>query len=244
MGNELDFYGNIITPDVRMLYDMDEVLFDRQWLRSADNMELYYMYRNLYRNNSDREIISRHNLSYDITIIPPKMLGREYVKTAGHYHPHIPGTDISYTEVYQVLEGEAIYLLQKQEGGRITDVMAYNAKKGDCVLIPPGYGHITINSAGETLKMANWVYRDFSSIYDTIRKLSGGAYYLLVDGFIKNASYQDVAPIRFMDVMDYPELGIFAGKDMYDFVSDLSRLRFLGEPQDYSSVFEKAIAGN
>ncbi|AFV24364.1 glucose-6-phosphate isomerase [Methanolobus psychrophilus R15] len=243
MGNKLDFYGNIRTPDVRMLYDMSEVLFDREWLRSAENMELYYMYRNLYRNNSEHELISRHNLRYDITIIPPKMLGREYIKTAGHYHPHVPGTEISYTEVYQVLEGEATYLLQKQEGDMITDVMVYNAKKGDCVLIPPGYGHITINATGETLKMANWVYNDFSSIYGTIKELSGGAYYLLVEGFVRNTRYQDVPPIRFMDVMDYPELGLFAGKDMYELVNDVSQLAFLGEPQDYSSVFEKAITG-
>jgi glucose-6-phosphate isomerase len=243
MGNELDFYGNIVTPDVRMLYDMDEVLFDREWLRSADNMELYYMYRDLYRDASDHEVIREHDLSYDITVIPPRMLGREYVKTAGHYHPHVPGTGLSYTEVYQVLEGKATYLLQKQEGDRITDVMVYNAEKGDCVLIPPDYGHITINSSGETLKMANWVHRDFSSIYDTIKKLSGGAYYLLADGFVRNASYQDVPPIRFMNVMDYPELGLFAGKDMYGLVNDISRLEFLGEPQDYTSVFEKAISG-
>lgn len=243
MGNELDFYGNIRSPDVRMLYDMDEVLFDREWLRSAENTELYYMYRNLYRNSSEHEIISKHNLSYDITVIPPRMLGREYVKTAGHYHPHVPGIKLSYTEVYQVLEGKATYLLQKQEGDRITDVMVYNAEKGDCVLIPPGYGHITINATGETLKMANWVYRDFSSIYDTIKELSGGAYYLLVDGFVRNDHYQHVPPIRFMDVIDYPELGLVSGKDMYELVNDISRLGFLERPQDYAEVFERAVKG-
>ncbi|MDK2834979.1 MAG: glucose-6-phosphate isomerase, archaeal, partial [Methanolobus sp.] len=127
MGNELDFHGNIRSPDIRMLFDMDEVLFDREWLRSAENMELYYMYRKLYRNSSEQELISKHRLSYDITVIPPRMLGREYVKTAGHYHPHVPGSELSYTEVYQVLEGKATYLLQKQEGDRIADVMVYNA---------------------------------------------------------------------------------------------------------------------
>ncbi|MCQ6963192.1 glucose-6-phosphate isomerase family protein [Methanolobus chelungpuianus] len=243
MGNELDFYGNIRSPDVRMLYDMDEVLFDREWLRSAENMELYYMYRNLYRSSSEHEIISKHNLSYDITVIPPRMLGREYVKTAGHYHPHVPGTELSYTEVYQVLEGKATYLLQKQEDDRITDVMVYNAEEGDCVLIPPGYGHITINATGEALKMANWVCRDFSSIYGTIRELSGGAYYLLVDGFVKNNHYQDVPPIRFMDVVDYPELGLVSGTDMYELVNDISRLGFLERPQDYAEVFERAVKG-
>ena len=43
------------------------------------------------------------------------MLGSEYVKTVGHYHPPVPGTDVSYPEIYQVLDGSATYLLQKVE---------------------------------------------------------------------------------------------------------------------------------
>ncbi|WP_406656415.1 glucose-6-phosphate isomerase family protein [Methanolobus sp. ZRKC2] len=242
MGNELDFYGSIRTPDVRMLYDMKEVLFDREWLGQVKNMELYYMYRDLYRSESDLETMKEHNIRYDITVIPPKMLGREYVKTAGHYHPFVPGTKLSYAEVYQVLEGKATYLLQKQEDNMITDVVVYNAEKGDCVVIPSGYGHITINATGETLKMANWVASDFSSVYEPIRDLSGAAYYLLVDGFVRNPDYSEAPAIRFMETTDYPELGIFGGKDMYDLVNDSGKLKFLTRPQDYVSIFEKVIA--
>ncbi|TGC10985.1 glucose-6-phosphate isomerase family protein [Methanolobus halotolerans] len=242
MGNELDFYGYIRTPDIRMLYDMKEVLYDKEWLSQAGNMELYYMYRDLYRNKSDLEKIKEHNLRYDITIIPPKMLGREYVKTAGHYHPFVPGTTLSYAEVYQVLEGTATYLLQKQEGDMITDVMVYVAEKGDCVVIPPDYGHITINATGETLKMANWVARDFSSVYEPIKELSGAAYYLLVDGFITNPDYAEVPPIRTRETTDYPELGLSAGKDMYDLVDDIGKLEFLTRPGEYMPVFEKVTA--
>lgn len=242
MGNELDFYGNIRTPDIRMLYDMKEVLFDREWVDQAGNMELYYMYRDLYGSKSELEKIKENNLRYDITVIPPRMLGREYIKTAGHYHPFVPGTELSYAEVYQVLEGKATYLLQKQEDGMITDVMVYNANKGDCVVIPPGYGHITINATGETLKMANWVARDFSSVYEPIKEMSGAAYYLLIDGFITNPDYAEVPPIRSRETRDYPEFGLSTGKDMYELVNDIDKLEFLTRPQDYMSIFEKAIA--
>ncbi len=241
MGNELDFHGNIRTPDIRMLYDMKEVLYDREWLARASNVELYYMYRDLYKDESNLEKMKEHNLRYDITVIPPRMLGREYVKTAGHYHPYVPGTELSYTEVYQVLEGKATYLLQKQEGDLITDVMVYNAEAGDCIVIPPNYGHITINATGDTLKMANWVARDFSSVYGPIKELSGAAYYLLVDGFITNPDYGEVPPIRSRKTMDYPEFGLSSGEDMYDLVDDMDKLEFLTRPQDYNSTFEKII---
>ena len=41
---------------------------------------------------------------------PSLKIGREFVKTQGHYHPAMPGTTIQYPEVYSHLFGE-IYLL-------------------------------------------------------------------------------------------------------------------------------------
>ncbi|WMW22043.1 glucose-6-phosphate isomerase family protein [Methanolobus mangrovi] len=239
MGNELNFGGNLYRPDIRMLHDMDEVVYNQEWLRSQENIELYYMYRDLSRNESDHKKIVEHGLRYDITIIPPAMLGDEYVKTAGHYHPPVPGQDLSYAELYQVLEGEATYLLQKAEGDRVVDVIVCEAKAGDLALVPPGYGHITINTSGKRLKMANWVCRDFASLYDPIKKLFGGAYYLLTGGFEKNPDYGEVPDIRFIKPMDYPEAGLFCGNDMYEIVNDLNKLDFLVHPQDHMDIFGK-----
>ncbi|WP_292467064.1 glucose-6-phosphate isomerase family protein [Methanolobus sp.] len=241
MGKELDFYGNVHLPDIRMLHDMDEVLHDQAWLLLQDNIELYYMYRDLSKNGSDYNKIVENRLRYDITIIPPAMLGDEYVKTAGHYHPPVPGQDVSYAELYQVLEGEAIYLLQKAEGDKIIDVIVFEAKAGDLALVPPGYGHITINASEVPLKMANWVCRDFSSLYEPIKKLFGGAYYMLTDGFVKNPDYLEVPEIRFIKPMDYPEYGLFCGKDMYEMVSELRKLDFLLNPQVHQDIFKKMI---
>jgi len=38
-------------PDVRFLYDMKEVLYDRKWAKKASNLELYYMYRGIKKKN-------------------------------------------------------------------------------------------------------------------------------------------------------------------------------------------------
>ena len=64
-------------PDVRHLNDMKDVIYDKEWLKSASNLELYYMYRG---------VEEKDGLRYDITIIPSRMLGKEYVKTKGHEH--------------------------------------------------------------------------------------------------------------------------------------------------------------
>ena len=119
-----------VKPDVRMLHDMDDVLYDRTMIDAPDT-ELYYMYRDLALSKRDRDTILEHRLRYDITVIPPGMLGTEYVKTAGHDHPG------DYGELYEVLEGEAQYLLQKRDGEAVSDIIVVTACAGDKVIIPP-----------------------------------------------------------------------------------------------------------
>ncbi len=189
--NELEFGGKVKEPDVRMLRDMDDVLYDRRWAEGAEDQELYYMYRDLFLSRRDADLFVEEGIRYDITIIPPRMLGLEYVKTAGHYHPQVPGQSVTYPEVYEVLEGEATYLFQRED---LSDVVVVRAMEGDKVVVPPGYGHITINESNKRLKMANFVARGFSSIYEPIKERGGGAYFLTEDGFVENPRCEEAAP--------------------------------------------------
>lgn len=147
-----------LKPDVRYLNDMGEVIIDKDWLKTAENSELYYMYRGIEEKNGIR---------YDITVVPAKMLGKEFNKTKGHYH--IGG----YREIYTVLEGQSIYLLQKKKLGvenEIEDVYAVQCKKGDVIVIPSDYGHITINpSEDKELSMVNWISSDCKSDYSLLK---------------------------------------------------------------------------
>lgn len=234
----LKFGDNVTVADVRKLHDMEDVVFDREWFEKADEMnrDMYYMFRDLARSAADLEIIKSHHLRYDITRIPPGMLGSEYIKTLGHYHPKVPGTDVFYPEIYQVLEGSATYLLQKVEPGEediVLDVAVIKAEKGDLVLVPPGYGHVTINASEKTLEMANWVCRDFSSVYEPVKRLSGGAYFLLKDGFAKNPLYRDIPSIRYATPLSSDEFGLDSGENMYELIYNADRLRFLTAPQDF-----------
>ncbi len=162
------------SPDVRRLYDLKEVLYDQSWAKKVDDFDAYYMYRG---------IDYKEGLRYDITIIPFRMFGEEFPKTKGHYHPG------DYGEIYIVLEGVAIYLLQKKD---LSDVYKVEAKQGDVVIIPPHYGHITINPGEEDLKMANWVSEGFSSEYGPILEKRGGAYFYTKKGWVHNKNYETV----------------------------------------------------
>jgi glucose-6-phosphate isomerase len=177
---EMDELKNII-PAIRRVGDMEDVIFDRKWLETADpEMPLYYMYRGVER---------KEDLRYDITIIPSLMLGQECNKTLGHYHKELG-------EIYIVLEGEAVYLLQKKEGEKITDVYFIRAKKGEGMIIPPYYAHFSINPGPKDLKMANWNAEDCPFDYESVTKKQGACYYYLKTGWFKNEHYQDVPALR------------------------------------------------
>ncbi|MDI6917648.1 MAG: glucose-6-phosphate isomerase family protein [Thermoplasmatales archaeon] len=234
----LEFGGKRFHSEVRKLYDMKEVVYDREFLAGAENIELYYMYRNVFLDETDKRIMEENKLRYDITIIPSRNLGEEFVKTAGHYHPFVPGTNITYPEVYEVLEGEAHYLLQKKENDKITDVVLFSAEKNDKVIIPPGYAHVTINPSKKLLKMANWVASDFSSVYEPIKKMHGAAYFETTAGFIKNENYRHLPEIRFLKSREYKNAGLIKDKNMYYIIRDDPKLlEFLIKPSGYKTLF-------
>ena len=191
----MDYDLSKITPDIRYLNDVKSVLHDKKFSEITGNFELYFMYRGLEE---------KEGLRYDITVIPEKMLGDEFIKTKGHYHVG------SYGELYTVLDGTAIYLMQKRKpdsDNEIEDVYFVKAKKGDVVIIPQYYGHITINpSESENLKMVNWVSKDCKSDYSLYEKFQGACYFFTKgpasakgsgEGtWIKNENYKSIPELR------------------------------------------------
>ncbi len=169
-------------PDIRYLYDIKDVIYDKEWLKTAPNLELYYMYRG---------IKNEKGLRYDITVIPPKMLGEEFIKTKGNCNSD------NFLELYTVLQGKVIFLLQKTEKGKIKDVIAIKAKKGDSVIDPAGYYIISINPSKKLLKLGNWIPRKNKNIYKEIEKMRGACYFYTKLGWIKNKNYKKIPKLRF-----------------------------------------------
>ena len=235
---QLEFGCKRQDPEVRRLFDMKEVIFDKDWLARAEDFDLYYMYRDLYLSRADKDRLLMQGLRYDITIIPPGMLGCEYIKTAGHYHPNVPEGNVTYPELYEVLEGEALYLLQNLDH---SDVVVVYATAGDKVLVPPGYGHVTINRSNKTLKMSNFVGRNFSSLYEPYRDRAGAAYFFTKDGWIKNKIYEHAGTLRRIDAPDssrLKKLGLTKEKEMYPLMRETGLLDYLVRPEEHLETFE------
>jgi glucose-6-phosphate isomerase len=169
-------------PDVRFLYDMKEVIYDKEWLKSAKNRPLYYMYRGVERKNE---------LRYDITEILPKTLGREFNKTKGNCNSK------NYRELYIVLKGKAIFLMQKFQGKVVKDIFAVKAKKGEATIVPPRYYVISINPSKNILKLGNWVSQKNKNIYKDLEKREGAVYYYTKSGWVKNKNYKKIPKLRF-----------------------------------------------
>ncbi len=230
--------GRKMQPTVRRLKDMADVIFDRKWLGKADTeQKLYYMFRDVSREEDAHEI-EKSNLRYDITVIPAGALGHEFVKTAGHSHPIVPNTNVTYTELYEVVKGEGLYLLQKTDGKKVRDVYFIKAKKGDKIIIPPGYAHITINTQDDILVMSNWVARDFKSVYGGIKELKGGVYFVTAEKTLKNPVYHNMLNvIKFKKPDKCVLLGLRRNEPIYNMIRNPYRLKFLTEPENHKRLF-------
>lgn len=236
-GQTLKFGTLERDPDRRMLTDMDAVIWDRAWFDEAEDRPLYFMYRDLFLDRHE-STVKEYDVRYDITVMPPGTLGREYVKTKGHYHPEA-AQGLSFPEIYEVIQGEAVYLMQRKQEGVVDDVRVVKATAGDKVIIPPNYGHITINTGERTLKMANWVSRQFASIYKDIEAKRGGAYYLTAEGdFVENKNYENLPQLRTDEPREVSDLRIESDVPMYKMIERPNTLRFLNHPEKFGWLFD------
>lgn len=228
--------GHLPTPDVRQVRDMRGVLAAPDCRETGP---LYYMYRDLALTPADREWLACQDLRYDITTLLARNICGERVKTKGHYHPSSPSGP-GFPEVYEVLSGHAHYLLQARD---LSDVVMVDAREGDIVVIPPGYGHVTINAGDSELIMANIVSCAFESEYGAYEKRRGAAYYEMADGvLIRNPAYGDIPDLRVVCGGRLREVLPVSTNGIYGWIgTDL--LSFLNRPGDGTELYRQVLTG-
>ncbi|MGE5831758.1 MAG: glucose-6-phosphate isomerase family protein [Methanomicrobiales archaeon] len=222
--------GPLPAPRLRTIEEIRGVLMDPA---CGCAEPLYSMYRDLSKSPEDRRWLHEQDLRYDLTVIPARTLCGECVKTKGHHHP-ANGKGVPYPEIYEILEGEAHYLLQTRSA---EDVLLVRAGPGDRVLVPPGYGHVTINPGRSTLSMANIVSTRFESDYSVYEKFGGGAWFELEGGaLVRNPRYPHAAGARILSARDQKGLDFLPRRPLYDLVGTKS-LGFLNRPEEYPEIF-------
>ena len=229
---------------VRRLEELESVLYDMGCLRHlGSDLPVYEVYRDCCDDGA-RDLLRKHGLRYDVTVIPPLLLGEEYVKTLGHYH--LPVGEVSaHPEIFEVLEGEAVFLVQKQSGEEVVDVSLLYAKEGEKVLVPPGRGHIVINASSRRLVVGCLISRSCVRAYDPYVTKRGAAFYLLTGGrLVRNPNYSSAPEVRVLRGEHLPFLERGSGL-VQMFLKDPSRLALLNEPSRCAEwgVLESAGTG-
>lgn len=221
IGYQLFVDGKSHPRSVRTLEQMKGTVM--KYHDEAANLEMYYMFRAVHKSEDVR---------FDITVIPPLEVGGECAKTHGHYHP--AGDDgMPYPEVYQVLRGSGVFVLQKKNRNAGTvDVMVVHASEGDAVLLPPGFGHVSVNTGDVPLVLSNLVYDKFESIYDDYTENQGAAIYYLKDGeLVHNTNYIIKRSENLKADILNRRYG-FSSKDLLsEFYADPHKFAFLARPK-------------
>jgi oxalate decarboxylase/phosphoglucose isomerase-like protein (cupin superfamily) len=190
---------------------------------------VYTIYRDLWSNNEERDTLLHYGMRYDVTEMLPLMLGEEYVKTFGH--DHLPWRGAwSHPEIFEIIEGEACFLVQTYQGEDVTEVSLVVAREDDVVLIPQSCGHVMINASSKRLITGNLISRNCNQTYQRFVQRKGGAYFMLKGGkLVRNENYPSLPEVRFVGVgpLDFvnARLGLLESFRMHP-----ESFRFLDEP--------------
>ncbi len=225
----------------RKFSEMTPVLLNAS--AKSDRDETYFVYRGLCLPEH-KTLIQGLHLTYDITIVPPMMLGNEFNKTVGHYHSNIEGGNLAHPELYQVLNGHALFLIQKMDPNfqYLISFYAIEAHAGDKIIYPPNYGHVMVNIGDEPLVTANWLSSDYKPLYEPIAQHRGMGYYVVKGNeklyeFVANPSYQNHPGAKMKDIQSvvYKHFDFSLEVPMYvSGVKNPASLEFLRQPQKYA----------
>ena len=141
----------------------------------------------------------------NITILESGKIGKEYIKTYGHYHIG------KLEETYTILQGNGFVIIQKRKKDKNskpidTELKSFKAikiKTGDKVYIPSGCGHLLVNTGKTWLVSSddspiNFRDKDPVSMpghadYKPFKKLHGAGYFVIEKNgkavFQKNPNY-------------------------------------------------------
>lgn len=246
-------------PGALQISTLPDIVFERQPRQAkslqgvliapeaiAPDAEVYYTFYSKRLPSEAQAALDSYALTYSLVLLPPLCIGREFVKTAGHYHPPIPGTVLPYPEVYTQLYGTLHLLLQKRDPRdleRVADCQLVEMTPGFSITIPPGYAHVLINTTHKPGLMAGLYGRDFKPDYQPVREKRGLAYYLVAeDGAVSielNPHYKDPPPIKYLTDLrttpfDYPD----AGKPVWSsFLDSPYQYAFLTQPHEVVKLF-------
>lgn len=225
------------TKSRRSFLEMKELIREPEARASRD--PIYWVWRQMCRRG-DKNKIAQAGLRYDLTIIPPGRFvakAKEFFRTAGHYHKG------GRPEVYEVLHGRVYWIIQRRhfsDPSRIEEIYVVEAGIGEKAIMPPGFGHISVNPFDQPLILANWIDSSVQYDYKPYADLRGAGYWVMEGPagqtveFEKNGNYALVPELKKLKPKEAPGLGLLRSVPLYEMTHDLAKLNFLKTPKRFS----------
>jgi glucose-6-phosphate isomerase, archaeal len=204
----------------------------------------YYMDNGVYRRQ-DADRLAQVPMRYELTLIPPRKVGREFIKTHGHRHFPEPKSGLEHPEICEVLVGTAHFLFQTLDlaGPSAGAAFLIEAKPGQKVIFPPGFDHVTINPGPEPVLFSDVVALGVKGIYERYVATHGAVYLEVEEAgrpvFVPNPTYCHVPPLRRIAAAEYPALRLTDDLPLYTaFVEGRGAgWEFLNEPGRFWAEF-------
>ncbi|MEG0274980.1 MAG: glucose-6-phosphate isomerase family protein, partial [Longicatena sp.] len=128
---------------------------------NVEGPEIVYAVAMDVGKNEHREDLKKRNLLYGAMIFEKGIVGEEPVRSQGHIHAVSQSCNASTCEVYEVWSGEAYIYMQESASDDAGKCYAVHAKRGEVVIVPPGWVHCTINANPEEVMLFGaWCVRD------------------------------------------------------------------------------------
>jgi glucose-6-phosphate isomerase len=164
-------------PGRRRFGDLRSVVASPDAIDAIADDVAYLTYRDV--RQATETGLAANGLRYDVTVTLPGTVDGERIKTAGHYHA-LDAHGVSWPEIYDVLSGSAVFVLQRAVGDPAGDpeidrALAIVAGPGDRLVIPPDYGHVTVNVGETPLVVADLVATASNNHYQSYANRRGGA---------------------------------------------------------------------
>lgn len=247
--NELEFNNGLTCGGSSKKYagQMVGLLKDSMNLKEAEYM--YSAYRNIAFPEHEKKF-EKYDFRYDITAIQPGTVNGEYKKTSGHYHGYIENDVHTYAEVYEVIKGEIIFILQKvmnfdkNEEPAIEEIKVVHVKAGQAIIVPPYYGHGSVNPTDKVSMFSNIAVVSCPLLYEPIQVKHGLSVYIMKDGdsikIVPNRNYKIAPEAIFVEPLENKELGIEFGVPCYtNFIEHPQKYDFLLHPAKYVETIKK-----
>lgn len=186
----------------------------------------------------DEALLEERGLRFDITVVFPGLMGRERKKTTGHIHACMPEKTTPHAELYEVLSGTAMYILQPDGSDK---VITATLNEGDRILVPANCAHCTANAGEGTLVFDNLVLATGCNDYGVISENHGMALFLVEENgelkLVRNKKYKTEMKCYTGKPVESEKFATMCntGRASYlDFVDDPDRFAYLSDPTEYN----------